>query len=211
MEKDRKDRKDGKNILIIGLNLRDLYGRYQEDKINNWIGLKKENMKDGIGERAAIDSLELRETGSKNFMKCNDIVVFLARNYSKEQENFYVNIVVPGLQSKYFENRNFLTKDERDTLEFVRNSEQPIFFDIYKYRSVKKYKKYVNIREYQLFGSLNPYEVLNIPVKHFINSLNEKKPINVKLGDTNLVIQLQYETSDFYDKAIEKTIGKINI
>lgn len=207
--RERFNIQDGRDMLLKSYNLREFYARYQKEKIGTWVGFTEKQLRDGICEKAAQDSLEMKPTGSKNFMQATDIVKYLARNYDKTQETYYVNVVIPGLYWKYYENKDLLSADEAKTLDLVGYDLPPTFRDIFKYKSLQKFENFVNIREYQLFGTLTCYDILHIPVKLFIEKINNNEPINVKLAGLNIVIQLQYEKADFLDEAYGKLVEQI--
>ena len=201
-------RQEQEKYITIPIKLDDVYARFQYDKIINWYGFKERS---DLTEEAANDSIKMESGGSNNFIRASNMFSYLWRNLNKNNCDFIVNIIIPGLRNIYYENKKFLSEDEQNLLNDIIQRDLPQFEDIYNYKSLEKYASDVNMQEYQLFGSITPYDVVNIPVKTFVNLINNKSPIKIQLYPLNIIIELVYYDYDMWDSEYQEMISYIDI
>lgn len=198
-----------KNKLInIPVNLRDVYGRVQANKIINWYGFdERSNITEDIAEVAVNTKAET----SNNFFQANKIFQYLWKTIDESNCNDIVNIVIPGLRNTYYDNRELLSEAEQILLQTVATRPLPQFENIWNYPSLEGHNKTGNIPEFQLFGSITPYDVVHIPVVHFVDAINKKDPLLIQLYPLNIVINIVYSRSDFWDSGYQRIIDKIDL
>ena len=197
--------REWKNIAI---GLRDVFARFQKERIFNWYGFEEiSDESEEIANRTALGE----ENGSSNFIRGSDVFGYLWKNLRKEECGNVVNIVIPGLRNIYYKYRGYLTRDEQDLLEIVMKRPLPQFENIWDYPSLERYRSEKNISEYQLFGSITPYDVLHIPVVYFIEAINNKKPILSQLHPLEVIVNIVYSQSDFWDFEHQRIIDNINL
>lgn len=171
----------------ISVYLRDTHATVQPHKITNWYGFDEK-------DKEILTSL----SGATNFIKGHKIFSFLSKNFSPDNANDIVNIVIPGLRSKYYSNRKFLSEEEQKILELFSNRPVPKFINVSGEQT-----------DFQLFGSITQYDVLHIPVADFIRTLNNKEPLLIKLDALDIIIELSYSRSDFWDSKSQQLIEYI--
>jgi len=198
----------GKEWITIPINLSDIYARVQADRIFNWYGFEQRS---SDTEDSAIRSVRMEFGGSSNFLRANNIFGYLWRNLQSSNCNDVINIVIPGLRNMYYNHRSLLPRAEQPLLEAAMKRPLPQFESISSYSSLQYYDQTGNMSEYQLFGSITAYDVVHIPVRHFIDSINRKNPISVQLYPLNVIINIVYSQSDFWDSEFQQIIDNINL
>lgn len=194
--------------VIIPINLRDVYARVQKHIINNWHGFSNVS---NFTQEAAYNTVYNLPSGSKHFIQASDAYGYISKYHSYNCDQI-VNIIIPNLRNIYYNNRKKLSESEQDLLEFSMKEDLPQFYNIYEYKLLSnlKYDQDLNIRkEYQLFGTITPYDVINVPLVNFINFINNGTPIQVQLYPLNIIISLTYETYDFWDFTTQKLISPV--
>lgn len=188
--------------INIPINLGDVYARVQADKILNWYGF------DEISEESkdiANRGIRGEPGGSSNFIQANKTFAYLWKNLNKSNCNDIVNIIIPGLRNIYYSHRGLLPSSERTLLESAMKRPLPQF------ENIGDYGKNVNMLEFQLFGSITPYDVLHIPVQHFIDAINKRNTISVQLYPLNVIVNMVYNEADLWDTQYQQIIDKINL
>lgn len=148
------------------------------------------------------------------FISGGDVFGYLNRHLDREICNYTVSIVIRGLRDLYWNNRLTLPRDEDVQLDNAMRQPLPSFKNIFDYdeiNTIEGIDELIDIPVYQLFGTITPYSVIHIPVRHFIQSLNINAPIRVALADTNIIIQLDYQQFDFWDSKADSIIKYINL
>ena len=64
---------------------------------------------------------------------------------------------------------------------------------------------------FQVYGNITPYDSVHIPVKYFLESINQKIPIIVELEGIGISIQFSYEEYDFWDPEKNRIIDTIDL
>ena len=199
---------DDQTLIIIPLRLEDLFARVQADRIFNWNGYTETSF---FSEDAANAAVRMESGGSRLFLKANNMFGYLFRNISASMCSNVVNIIIPGLRNLYWQYRHLLPANEQNLLAISMQRELPSFTNIYSYRSLQYYGEKANISEYQLLGSITPYDVVHVPVEHFIDLLNRNQSIKVQLSPLPIIIDITYHDYDFWDNEYQKLIRYIDI
>lgn len=193
-------------LVTIPIWLRDTYARVHSTPINNFQGLMNE---DAAAEDAARDAVT--RTDSELFLSGGDVFTYLNRNLSRNLCDQTVTIVIHSLRDLYWNIRQTLPREEVNQLEIALRYPLPRFKDIFEYSSLEALRDTIPSPLYQLFGTLTPFSVIHIPVRHFIDTINRGNPIRVALTDTDIVIELHYEAYDFWDPSSESLVTHIDI
>ena len=210
--------------ITIPINLADVYARVQADRIFNWYGFQERS---DASEDSANRAVRMESGGSSNFLRANNMFPYLWRNLRSSNCNDVVNIIIPGLRNIYYNHRGLLPRAEQPLLESVMERPLPQFESIWNYLSLQGYGRMAkspcgsrsrsfssvqtNMSEYQLFGSITPYDIVHIPVRHFVDAINRKNPISVQLYPLNVIINIVYSESDLWDIEYQQIIDNINL
>lgn len=145
------------------------------------------------------------------FLNSSDIFGYLNKNIKHGVCDAYIIIVINNLRDIYWNNRHLLPQEELPALELSTEKYLPTFVNIFDYQALNEYATSISTPIYQLYGDISPYNVVNIPVKYFIESINTNQSIKVKISDINTTIELNYEPYDFWSFANESIVNYIDI
>lgn len=187
-------------LEIIPIWLRDTYAFIHSEPIYNFQGPLNES---DTAEEIAKDFLQ---TGSNLFISGGDVFTFLSRNNLCDHT---ITLVIHSLRDLYWSVRNSLPREEVDRLEIALKQPLPHFKNIFEYKKLESKRDSYPSPLYQMFGTLTPFSVLHIPVRHFIQALNAQQPLQVVLNGTEIMIQLDYKLYDFWDPATQSLITHI--
>lgn len=178
--------------------LRNTFGGVGPNPIFNLHGF------DVIGEESKQSAmLKLTMQGGKiHFLEGNKIFSYLWRNLPKHYDD-KVTLVVPGLRDIYKHHID-LFRDEQDAINSLKKDFT--FYNVYDYGELAYLPK--NVNEYQLVGTISPYDVLHIPVVIFIIIMNKRSPLIFKLNEF-ITINITYTEEDFYDIEYQKELTYI--
>lgn len=177
-------------------------------------------VEDDIDERAKkienkVNELYRNKEPFNFFFKSNDIFkllfdVFKGKN-QKKYCNYFITLVIPNLRNLYWDNRDQLPEEEVNLLKKYMKDPLPVFYNIYNYNSINNNPKKNDdgLIRYQLLGSINPYDVVIIPLINFIDYINNEKNIEIQLEKTNIIIYLPYHKYDLWDDSKNKIIDYI--
>lgn len=193
---------------IIPLWLRDTFARVQPTPILNYDGPPATS---DYTEYAANAAVRLEAGASKHFLSGDKMFGYLYRHINQDMCNGIVTIVIPGLRNLYWTNRTLLPRDEQQPVEAAQTKPLPRFHNIYSYDSLSNYRQIANVPEYQLIGSITPYDVIHIPVRYFVDRINFQQPIEAELTPTDIKIQLSYEPYDFWDDEYQNIINHVDL
>ena len=194
---------------IIPIWLRDTYARVQPGPLFNMEGYHEQNRNTEIEAAKSLSEKSL-PSGSNLFLRGSDIFLYLSK-HQDDVCDYTVSIIIHALRDLYWANRYLLSEDEITQLDIATQTPLPSFKNIFEYSSLEKYGKIFNTPLFQLFGDITPYSVINIPVKHFIESININAPIQAQLVGTDIIIQLDYELYDFWDVDTESIINYVDL
>ncbi|CAH6419054.1 Hypothetical protein HVR_LOCUS247 [uncultured virus] len=194
--------------IIIPLRLEDLYARVQDNRIFNMFGYSEVGE---ASEDSARKAILMESGGSRLFLNAANMFSYLYRNMGSDWCNKVINIVVPGLRNLYWKYRYLLHPNEQAILATCMEQQLPNFTDVYSYQSLKYYEEIANIHEYQLIGTITPYDIVHIPIINYIDSLNNKQTIKVKLDNVNVFIYITYKDYDFWDNEYQALLTHIDL
>ena len=194
---------------IIPIWLRDTYAHVQLGPLFTAEGFQEETRNTEIEAAKSLSQTSLPSRDNLYF-RGSDVFVHLAK-HQNNIANQTVTIIIHGLRDLYWTNRHGLSNDEKIQLDIAMKTPLPSFKNIFDYPSLDKYREIFNTPLFQLFGNITPYSVLNIPVKHFVESININAPIQAKLLGTNIIIQLDYQEYDLWDPDTESIINNIDL
>lgn len=184
------------------INLRDIYSGVGPKPVCTYRGF------DAVGcesEQSAILKLTM-QGGKFHFLEGNKMFAYLWRNIEKHC-NDIVTFVVPGLRQIYLENI-YLFEEEQQYIIDV-NKEVFEFYNVYNYATLTQYTGVKNVNEYQLIGSIGPYDTLFIPVAIFVAVLNTNARLEFRIHE-NVIIYVNYDKNDFFDLEYQKDINYIS-
>lgn len=193
---------------IIPIWLRDTYARVQPGGLFNLDGHSKLNNEIEMEAKRNISS------GFSNdnfFLSGSNIFGYLNRTLNSSICNQVVTVAVQGLRDLYWNNRGVLPRSEEGELQFAMNRTSPTFTNIFDYPGLRSFSDWNIVPIYQLYGTLTTYDVVQIPVKYFLESINQKLPISVQLEGVNIIIQFSYREYDFWDPEADKVIDNIDM
>jgi hypothetical protein len=194
---------------IIPIWLRDTYARVQPEPLLHLEGHIEENRNTEIEAAKALSHQSL-PTGENLFLRSSDIFAFLSKHAGDICDQT-VAIIIRGLRDLYWNNRFSLSDDELIQLDIATRKPLPSFKNVFEYSSLEKYRDIFNTPMFQLFGDITEYNVINVPVKYFIESLNNNVPIQAEILGTGIIIQFDYEMYDFWDPDTESIINHIDL
>lgn len=160
---------------------------------------------DYVGEESKQSAmLKLTMQGGQiHFLEGNKIFSYLWRNLKKHYDD-KVTLIVPGLREIYKRHINLFPEEAN----YIRDTTEKFdFYDVYGYSELIYLNK--NVNEYQLIGTISPYDVLHIPVVIFIAAINQKLPLIFKLNDF-ITIHITYTNADLYDIEYQRSITRID-
>lgn len=199
-------------VIVIPIWLRDTYARIHSEPIYHLQGPLNET---SATEEAAIQSLQsLPSVGLQSdlFFSGGDIFTQLSRNQSQAGLcDQTITIVIHSLRDLYWNIRSVLSREETAQLEVALKQPLPRFKNIFEYSKFENARDRSPIPLYQMFGTITPFSVIHIPVKHFIEALNAKQPLQVILAATEVMIQLDYKDYDFWNPETQSLLTHIDI
>jgi hypothetical protein len=159
---------------------------------------------DYVGEESKQSAmLKLTMQGGQiHFLEGNKIFSYLWRNLKKHYDD-KVTLVVPGLREIYKHHIDLFPEEANYIHDAIENFE---FYDVYGYGELIYLNK--NVNEYQLIGTITPYDVLHIPVVIFIAVINQNLPLVFKLNEF-ITINMSYTNADLYDLEYQRSITSI--
>jgi hypothetical protein len=195
-------------LPIIPIWLRDTYAHVQDNPIYDLQGYFEE---DRISEVAAYNQLNLDSNNfeANFFLRSSDIFTYISKH--QDMCDRVITIVIHGLRDVYWDNRKLLPPDEVVELELAMRQPLPVFRNIFDYKSLAGLTDRIRTPLFQLFNTITPFSVINIPVRYFIESINMNAPIQVELMGTNIILQFDYEPYDFWDFSTQKLITHIDL
>ena len=210
---------------IIPLWLRDTYGRIQPEPIYNLEGPLEENRS---SEEAAYRSHSRGISNSDLFLNGGDIFGYINKNKSlcinrsgsngpggpganEPGFNQVITIVIHSLRDLYWNYRAMLSPDQLVQLNMAMDEPLSTFKNIYDYKSLEKFRDMTDTPLYQMFGTITPYSVLYIPVRNFIETINNNEPIQIALDNIGIIIQLDYQQFDFWNFDTQSIVNKIDL
>ncbi len=172
----------------IILPLRNTYAQINKYPINNLDEISIDNYYDLQGN--------INISGTTLFLRGSDVFYYLKKNIKTISDKDTISFINSNLLNIYWKNKKLLSFTDFNNLENAMKEPFSIFENILDSSE--------NITQtitpiYYLQNNINPYEVFHISVKDFINIINNKKPLIIKLPKINININLQYELYDFYD------------
>lgn len=194
---------------VIPIWLRDTYARVQSGPLLSAEGYREENRNTEIEAAKSISQQSL-PADENLFIRGSDVFTYLSK-YRGDICSQTVAIIIRGLRDLYWTNRFSLSEDEITRLDITTRKPLPSFKDIFEYSSLDKYRDIFNTPLFQLFGDITEYSVINIPAKHFIESININAPIQAKIVGTDIVIQLDYQPYDLWDPDTKSIINYIDL
>lgn len=193
-------------VEVLPIRLQDVFARVQDSRIFNQQSYKYESEE---SEAAAVKSVNMDLGGSKLFLSGDKMFGYIWRN--PNLKNQIINIVIPGLRNRYFQDKHLLSHEEQAILNTSMNQQLPVFYNIYDYSSLKGFSEKANVNEYQLMGTITPYDVLHISVVNFVDLINRKQPLRFKLEPLPLIISIEYYDYNFWDNQYQKIINHIDL
>ena len=173
------------DVAIYSMWLRDTYARIEKHPIFEF---DTELMSNSV--ITFISGKDIPRYISKYETSCGDIITLL----------------IPGLQRIYWENITLLKKEEADVLHAEKeNITKPKFIGVYEGKNVPE----DIIPEYNLVSKIGHYDSIYVSVAYFVESFNNKIPIEILLDGTNVHIQLHYRKYDSWDPENERVIENI--
>lgn len=191
---------------IIPIWLRDTYAHIQDGPIYDLQGYFEE---DRNTEITAYNNLKSNDFESNFFLTGADVFAYISKHPNMCERT--VTIVIHGLRDLYWDNRKSLSQDEIIELELAMRQPLPIFKNIFDYNSLASLTDKIRTPLFQLFNTITPFSVINIPVRHFVESININAPIQAELMGTNIIIQFDYQPYDFWDVETQKLITHIDL
>lgn len=185
--------------VVIPIWLRDIYVKVEAFPITNVIGESIFSNVTEDTEKLAVAELSKPFPKTAFFIKGNELYSYLARYLDGEVCNYVLTFVLISLRDLYWNERHKLTAQQLAQLELSMNSALPQFYNIFNYPSLSNIGSKMATSAYQLFGTITPFSVIHVPVDDFINAVNKNQPIPVLLPELDIILQLTYEPSDFWD------------
>ena len=196
-------------MSVIPIWLRDIYAKVGSSPLSDVIG---ENIVSGVTENT--ESLAVSELGklfpeTTFFIRGNELYSYLARYLNASVCNDVITFVLVGLRDLYWNQRHKLTTEQLDQLELSMNQPLPQFYSIFNYQSLSDAGSEMATSAFQLFGTITPFSVVHVPVRDYINAVNNKQPISVFLPELDIILSLSYELSDFWDPLTNQLLTNV--
>ena|SRR5579862_4035054 len=138
------------------------------------------------------------------FLNSADLLSYLRDN--PYECNDVITIASPDFRDIYWNNRK-LVGNIKD-LEFTMTQPLPEFRDIFDNDALADHAN--NTPIYYLHGNIDVYDTLYIPITEFIDIIQKKKKLQIKLSLIDITIELTTEKFDFFDFNSETVNMKIN-
>lgn len=192
----------GNNIKFFPVSISDIYATITHDPIYYMKGFEKE---DRLTEQAASEALN--GDISHYFITGNKIISYLTKYRVPCSDT--ITFVIPNLRNLYYVNQVLFPIDEIPYITQAITEPLATFHDIYTYKNINSTNLSDDIIKYQLFGIITPYDVIHLPLNSLISHFNQKAPLDIQLGNTNLILRLNYEDYELWDKSINSVITHI--
>jgi hypothetical protein len=196
------------SLQITPLWLRDTYARVQSDPMFTLEGYTGTNLE---AETKALESITSGFSEPNLFIGSNNIFAYLDRTVNLSLCSNYISIVIPGLRDFYWNKRSLLSQEESIHLSIAMKNPSPSFKNIFDYKSLKQLRGSSFVPMFQLYGNITVYDVVHVPVSHFLECINSKSPISIQLEGVPIGINLMYSDFDFWDPDQQKVINNIDI
>lgn len=144
------------------------------------------------------------------FRDTTRLVPYLSRTIASHC-NDLLTIVVPGLRYVYFNNLDLVSPDRHAQIPVLIRNPLPRFTSIFDIPDLAEAPIRNAAEEYQLTGVMNELDVVHITVRDFVTAVNEKRPMRFVLPATDLTVELNYSTDDFWDEEQGTTISYIDL
>lgn len=144
------------------------------------------------------------------FRDTSRLMPYLARTLSSHCSDI-VTIVVPGLRYLYSNNLDLVSLDRHAHIGVAIKDPLPRFVSIFDIPALENSVVRNSAIEYQLDGVVNDLDVLHISVRDFVTAVNEKRPIRFLLPESDLLVELNYTVSDFWDEDYGMNIGYLDL
>lgn len=195
--------------VVIPIWLRDIYAKVESSLLSDVIG---ESIVSGVTEDTeslAVAELSKPFPETMFFIRGNELYSYLARYLNANVCNHVVTFVLVGLRDLYSNQRHKLTVQELAQLELSMNRPLPQFYSIFNYQSLSNVGSEMATSAFQLFGTITPFSVVHVPVREFVNAVNNKQPISVLLPELDIILSLTYELSDFWDPLTKQLLTNV--
>lgn len=196
-------------MSVIPIWLRDIYAKVETSPITNIIG---ESIVGGVTkdtESLAVSELSKSFPQTSFFIRGNELYSYLARYLNATVCNDVITFVIIGLRDLYWNQRHKLTRQQLDELELSMDRPLPQFYSIFNYQSLSNVGSEMATSAFQLFGTITPFSVVHVPVRDYVNAVNNKQPISVFLPELDIILSLSYELSDFWDPLTKQLITNV--
>lgn len=192
------------NTEIIPFWLRDVYARVEPRPIFELQGATS------ISAESEQEALKERKKGFQRnhlFLRGNDLMRYLWYHPNAEICTGTVTLVIPGLRSAYWDRKYLLSKEEQADLQFAIRETPPKFHDLYEYLSLAEDEALANMSEFQLIGTITPFDVVHLPVALYLQAIESDRPIEVSTSELRL--QFDFKAYDFWDGAQKRLLNRI--
>lgn len=209
---------------IIPVWLRDTYARVQP---NGLFTLEGYNTRTDEVVEIAENSILAGFSAPNFFLQGSNIFAYLNRTLNSNICNQTITLVVQGLRDLYWNNRDRLIRenklvpvdqampdvleDEILALENAMKRPLPSFTNIFNYASLRPLREKTLVPMFQVYGDITSYDVVQIPVKYFLESINAGIPISIELEGINIIFQFSYKEYDFWDPEAKQIINTIDL
>jgi hypothetical protein len=189
---------------VFTLRLNSTFAWVAPEPIMAFSGYKEINKVSEANARRSV-VLPIRESG--NFISGNKVISYLYQDPS--QINNIITLAVPGLRGMIWEYRRSVVEAQRPAIE--ASIDRPLFefYNIYDYSSVSETSRDDDLSQYQLIGKVSQFDVLHITVADYVAYINNNVPITITIPNSELVVELYYDTYDFWDEAYQTILNNI--
>lgn len=194
--------------IQVPVHLRSTFCRIEPNIIKNYDGPTEVSY---LTEEAALSTVMNGQGGSLHFLTGDNMFAYVYKMIKSDKCSHKITFVVPGLRNLYWNHRKQLSDSDLSELKIAMNKPEPTFHDIFVYDRMFEYKKNADVSEYQIIGSITPFDVVHLPMIKFVYLLNNKGKLLFKLMSTNVILELQYEKYDFWDNEYNKLLENIEI
>lgn len=193
---------------IIPLWLRDIYAKVEQYPISTREGLEEVSR-----DTEALAAAELQKLlpDTSLFIGGSDLYSYLSRYITNEMCDHVITFVITNLRDLYWNMRLNLSIEQQVQLDRAMNKSLPHFQNIFDYPSLQNLGPELPTHLFQLIGDITPFSVIHVPVRDFINAVNNKLPVLVWLPELAIIIQLSYQEADFWDTQVGQLIDYIPI
>lgn len=193
---------------VIPIWLRDTYARVQTGELFSFEGIHEASKE---SESSAADSIIKGFSEPNFFIEGSNLFGYFDRSLNSTVCNQTISIVIQGLRDLYWNNRDKLPVEEQRPLEIAMKQSPPSFHNIFNYKSLTRLRDQILVPMFQVYGNITPYDIVQVPVRHFLDSINKKIPIVVELEGIGIIIQFSYAEYDFWDPEEKRIIDTIDL